>query len=123
DRDLMPGSSEYWAYKTREARFVSYDHEIGGTYAAVRPAEKGMEYWRTGHYLLPFYTMNAPGLLAQKNSCQAWVPLDDENTLVWLIGMQSMTSTMEGIGGLKVGTPQNDPKGRLDPYQPLERGQ
>src|ERR1700710_405021 len=80
DRDLMPGSSEYYAYKHRDARFISYEHEIGGTYAAVRPAEEGSEYWRTGHYLLPFFTMNAPGVLALKNSCQAWVPLDDENT-------------------------------------------
>ena len=30
--------------------------------------------------------MNAPGVLPLKNSANAWVPLDDENTMVWSIG-------------------------------------
>jgi hypothetical protein len=57
----------------------------------VRPAESDNDYWRTGHYLLPVYTMNSPGVLPLKNSCIAWVPLEDENTLVWNIGQQNWT--------------------------------
>ena len=83
ERDLMPGSADYYAVKTREAKFYTNDHEIGSTYAAVRPAEADSDYWRTGHFLMPFFTMNAPGVLPLKNSCNAWVPLDEENTMVW----------------------------------------
>jgi nitrite reductase/ring-hydroxylating ferredoxin subunit len=117
DRDLTPGSADYYALKQREARFLAEDNEIGATYAAVRPAESNTDYWRTGHYLLPFYTMNAPGVLPLKNSCIAWVPLDDENTLVWNIGQQNrMDPEASGIGGLKVGRFRQDPQGRFDPY-------
>jgi nitrite reductase/ring-hydroxylating ferredoxin subunit len=117
DRDLMRGSADYYALSQREAKFYSDEHEIGATYAAVRPAEAETDYWRTGHYLLPFFTMNAPGVLPLKNSCIAWVPLDDENTMVWNIGNQGRQNpNAAGIGGLKVGTFRVDPVGRFDPY-------
>jgi nitrite reductase/ring-hydroxylating ferredoxin subunit len=118
ERDGVRGSADYYATKTRDARIESYDHEIGSTYAAVRPAEAETDYWRTGHFLMPFYTMNAPGVLPLKNSANAWVPLDDENTMVWGFGLNLLNPEAYGIGGLKVGrSPMlNDPQGRFDPY-------
>src|SRR5215471_18600617 len=89
DRDFLFGSADYYAIKQREARFEAYEHETGSTYAAVRAAEADNDYWRTGHFLMPFYTMNAPGVLPLKNSANAWVPLDDENTMVWGFGPAS----------------------------------
>jgi hypothetical protein len=76
-----------------------------------------------GHFMLPFYTINAPGLLGIKNTCIAWVPLDDENTMVWNIGRQVvMEPGTEGIGGLKAGYNRQDPLGRFDPYGGRVRG-
>jgi nitrite reductase/ring-hydroxylating ferredoxin subunit len=121
--DLLHGSCDYYALKQRWARFESREHEIGASYAAIRPAEEGTEYWRMGHYMLPFYTINAPGVLGIKNSCIAWVPLDDDNTMVWNIGQQVLDPNMSGIGGLKVGWIRQDPQGRYDPYAPRRRGQ
>jgi phthalate 4,5-dioxygenase len=127
DRDFLKGSADYYTIKQREARFEAYEHEIGTTYAAVRPAESDSDYWRTGHFLLPFYTMNAPGVLPLKNSANAWVPLDDENTMVWGFGPQRITGldpNSEGIGGLKVGVRQTaEPRGRNDPYPQRQAGQ
>jgi nitrite reductase/ring-hydroxylating ferredoxin subunit len=119
ERDFLKGSADYYTIKQREARFEAYEHEIGSTYAAVRPAESDNDYWRTGHYLMPFYTMNAPGVLPLKNSANAWVPLDDENTMVWGFGPQraGLDPESSGIGGLKVGVRQtSEPQGRYDPY-------
>jgi hypothetical protein len=73
--------------------------------------------------MLPFYTINAPGILGIKNTCIAWVPLDDENTMVWNIGQQVLDPNLAGIGGLKVGSFRQDPQGRFDPYQQRQRGQ
>jgi hypothetical protein len=76
---------------------------------------------------LPFYTMNAPGVLPLKNSAAAWVPLDDENTMVWNFGPQRVSGLdpeSQGIGGLKVGVRQTaEPQGRFDPYQQRQAGQ
>ncbi len=114
----LPGSPDYYSTRTRDARFVVRPMELGATYAAIRPAEDGFEYWRMGHYLLPFWTMNAPGLLGVKNNCTAWVPLDDENTLIWSIGVnqRGLDPNTEGVGGLKAGVNRDDPAGKNDPY-------
>lgn len=115
--DLMPGSSEYYATKELSVLTASRDHTIGATYGAYRNAEEGLEYWRTGHFLMPFYTMNAPGLLGKKVSATAWVPADDENTWIFNMGLpQPSDPAVEGIGGLKNGWYRTDPLGRFDPY-------
>jgi len=120
DRDFLRGGPEYYAIKQREARFEAYEHEIGSTYAAVRPAEEGTEYWRTGHFLMPVFTMNAPGVMPIKNSFSAWVPLDDEHTLIWGIGprrQRNMDAHTTGIGGLKWGAfLTKEPQSPTDPY-------
>jgi len=71
--------------------------------------------------------MNAPGVLPIKNTMNAWVPLDDENTMVWAIGPQilrGLEPNAAGIGGLKVGVRQTtERQGRFDPYPQRVGGQ
>jgi phthalate 4,5-dioxygenase oxygenase subunit len=113
----LPGSDAYFITQQRHGRFVAQEHEVGASYAAVRDADPGSEYWRMGHFLLPFYTMNAPGLLGIKNQSLAWVPLDDHNTMVWTVGRQApLPPETETIGGFKAGFIRRDPLGRYDPY-------
>jgi nitrite reductase/ring-hydroxylating ferredoxin subunit len=113
----LPGSDAYFITQQRHGRFVAQEHEVGASYAAVRRAEPGTEYWRMGHFLLPFYTMNGPGLLGIKNQSLAWVPLDDGNTMVWTVGRQApLPPETETIGGFKAGYARRDPVGKNDPY-------
>ncbi len=113
----LPGSDAYYITQQRHGRFVAQDHDVGASYAAVRTAEPGTEYWRMGHFLMPFYTMNAPGLLGVKNQSLAWVPLDDHNTMVWTVGRQApLAPETETIGGFKAGYVRRDPIGKNDPY-------
>src|SRR6202163_391505 len=115
----LPGSDAYYITQQRHGRFVAQEHEIGASYAAVRRAGPEAEYWRMGHFLLPFYTMNAPGLLGIKNQSLAWVPLDDHNTMVWTVGRQApLPPETETIGGFKAGYVRRDPLGKNDPYRP-----
>jgi phthalate 4,5-dioxygenase len=115
----LPGSDAYYITQQRHGRFVAQENAIGASYAAVRPAEPDTEYWRMGHFLLPFYTMNAPGLLGIKNQSLAWVPLDDHNTMVWTVGRQApLDPETETIGGFKAGFVRRDPLGKNDPYGP-----
>jgi phenylpropionate dioxygenase-like ring-hydroxylating dioxygenase large terminal subunit len=113
----LAGSDAYYITQQRNARFFAKEHDLGTSYAAVRHAEPGTEYWRMGHFLLPFYTMNAPGLLGIKNQSLAWVPLDDYNTMVWTVGRQgALPADTETIGGFKAGYVRQDPVGKNDPY-------
>ena len=93
-RDHDAGSCDYYALKEKSAEVRRRRHEIGATYGAYRPAEDDTDYWRIAHFLLPFYTMNPtrPAGHAQSASI-AWVPIDDENTMVWVIGQLRQPAT------------------------------
>src|SRR3954469_1415925 len=41
-------------------------------------------YWRFTQFVLPFYVF-VPGAMKSPVHCNAWVPMDDERTLVWRI--------------------------------------
>jgi hypothetical protein len=72
-------SFDYYALKTRWARFTMTDTEFGCTSGCNRPAEDGTTYWRIAHFLFPFYAM-IPGSF-RTQSYIAVVPIDDENCL------------------------------------------
>ncbi len=78
-----PGSFEYYALKDRAPRYDVIETEFGTSYGAYRPAEEDTYYWRTAHFLFPFYTMIPSGKLGEQILVRAWVPLDDEHTMYW----------------------------------------
>jgi phenylpropionate dioxygenase-like ring-hydroxylating dioxygenase large terminal subunit len=62
---------------SRAARFDVRDTDFGVSYGASRPAEAGTTYWRTMHWLYPFYTMSPTFELGTRNEVVATVPVDD----------------------------------------------
>jgi hypothetical protein len=124
--DTMPGSGDYYVTMQRWIDMEVRDHDAGATYAGIRPVPgEERTYWRMGHFILPFYTFNAPGILTKKNSCIAWVPVDDENTMVTNIGVpnpESQDPNMSGIGGVLNGVQRPTPLGKNDPYGPRIQG-
>ena len=105
-QDTAPGSVDYYAVKQRSARFEVQEHDIGATYGSIRPADDpGMNVWRIGHFLLPFFTMNAPGVLSRRAGGNAYVPIDDEHVMGWRIIVQYPQEEYgkPGIGGLYEG--------------------
>ena len=100
--DTVPGSVDYYAVKQRWARMAVSEHEIGFTYGAYRPAEEDTDCWRIGHFLLPFFTMNAPGVLTRKGGGNAYVPIDDEHVMGWRIIVPQAPEDYgkPGVGGL-----------------------
>ena len=54
----------------------------GLSIAAKRKFKEGQVYWRVNQFVLPFYTMAPPQSNFPELSGHAWVPMDDEHTLV-----------------------------------------
>ncbi|HEX5368265.1 MAG TPA: Rieske 2Fe-2S domain-containing protein [Dehalococcoidia bacterium] len=82
-QEQQPGSFEYYALKDRAPRYDVIETPYGTSYGAYRPAEADTYYWRTAHFLFPFYTMIPSGTLGKQVLIRAWVPLDDETTMYW----------------------------------------
>src|SRR5438477_2444291 len=100
--DVVFNSPDYFATKIRYFDSIVVDTAIGATYGAVRPANETQDNWRIGNFMAPFYTQPATGTLTQKHGHSVWVPIDDENTMVWQIGFppEPRDPNETGIGGI-----------------------
>jgi phenylpropionate dioxygenase-like ring-hydroxylating dioxygenase large terminal subunit len=84
DQPGDPGSFSYYHFTNRfDARFTAKDSPFGASYGCYRPAEADTYYWRLGHVLFPFIAMQANGELGPEERFNAYVPVDDYNTLQW----------------------------------------
>ena len=83
--DTIPGTFAFYQARSRSAKFDVVDTEWGTSYGVARPAEDDTTYWRTAHQLLPFYAMVPTGVLGLEVRFRAYVPLDDEHTMMWTV--------------------------------------
>jgi phenylpropionate dioxygenase-like ring-hydroxylating dioxygenase large terminal subunit len=87
--DTVPGTFAYYQARSRSAKFDVVDTEWGTSYGVARPAEDDTTYWRTVHQLLPFYAMVPTGVLGLEVRFRAYVPMDDEHTMMWTINKRA----------------------------------
>ena len=80
---MTKGSAGYYQAKNKAPRFSVLETPSGTSYGAYRPAEDDTYYWRIAHMLFPFYAMIPTGTLGLHVFWRAYVPLDDNHTLMW----------------------------------------
>jgi phthalate 4,5-dioxygenase oxygenase subunit len=83
--DEEPGTFRYYALKDRAPRYEALDTEYGAMYGAYRPADPGQFYWRIAHFMFPFFALTPGGLLGHQIMAHAWVPMDDEHTMMFTL--------------------------------------
>jgi len=81
--DTKVGTAAYYQARNRAPRFSVMDTDSGTAYGAYRPADDDNYYWRIAHMLFPFYAMIPTGTLGLQVFWRAYVPMDDEHTLMW----------------------------------------
>ena len=87
-REAEAGSMEAYLDRNRHPQYAASNMDYGTIYGAYRPAEEDSHYWRIGQFLFPFYTMPGTGILGGpkgRRGYRLWVPLDDDNTMFWMI--------------------------------------
>src|SRR6516162_4411861 len=83
--DYLPGTFKYYALKDRAPQYAVLDTPYGAMYGAYRPAGPGRYYWRIAQFLFPFWTMPPTGLLGGHMVGRAWVPMDDEHMMMFMV--------------------------------------
>ena len=58
------------------------DTSWGTSYGAYRAVRPQTTYWRFANYMLPFWTQTPQGPFPRNIQARAWVPLDDEHTMM-----------------------------------------
>jgi phenylpropionate dioxygenase-like ring-hydroxylating dioxygenase large terminal subunit len=81
--DIEPGSVGSFVQENKAPKFSVLDTPWGTSYGAYRPAEADTYYWRISHILFPFYSMIPNGTLGRAVFWRAYVPIDDQHTMMW----------------------------------------
>jgi phthalate 4,5-dioxygenase len=83
--DTRPGTFQYYRVQCRAPRYAVTDTDFGTMYGAHIPADDA-EYWRIAMFLFPFYVIIPSGLLGHQVLMRAWVPMDDDHTMFFIMG-------------------------------------
>ena len=67
----------------KHPRFEALDTEYGVLIGARRDIEDDRHYWRITQYMMPFHTMTGPYGPNPSRQARAWVPMDDENVMLF----------------------------------------
>jgi hypothetical protein len=102
------GSWARYALADRAPRYEVVDTGFGVMYGAYRPADADTTYWRIANFLFPFYAMVPTGVLGLEVRVRAWVPMDDEHTLAFLITHKGAPPARQA-GRQPVGPPETLP--------------
>jgi phthalate 4,5-dioxygenase len=57
--------------------------EWGTMYGAHRPNDDGQTSWRVAHFMFPFWTQTPNARFATRAIARAWVPMDDEHSMLF----------------------------------------
>jgi phthalate 4,5-dioxygenase len=115
---MEPGSFNYYTVKDRRPRYAVVDTDAGAMYGAYRPATDDVNYWRIAQFLFPFYALIPTGVLGLSKLIRAWVPMDDDHTMFFVMGTQG--SVGAGIDTREVQPNTSDWFGRFRLAQTAE---
>lgn len=79
---LTDANTQRFALINRSPEYIAQETEYGAVYAAYRPADERNTYWRFGQFAFPFWTMPPINPFADNILNRAYVPLDDEHTMI-----------------------------------------
>jgi phthalate 4,5-dioxygenase len=107
--EATPGSFSYYGLAERAPKYAVVETDYGTMYGAYRPAAEDTYYWRIAQFLLPFWTMPPTNVLGVKIVARAWVPIDDEHTMFFMLtpklGTVGSTSASPQVSSSQLLTP------------------
>jgi phenylpropionate dioxygenase-like ring-hydroxylating dioxygenase large terminal subunit len=80
--NVPPGHPLEHTASERAPLYHVRDAPWGTTYGAYRSVRPGHTYWRFANYMFPFFTQTPQGEFHRNIQARAWVPLDDEHTMM-----------------------------------------
>jgi hypothetical protein len=97
--DAEPGSFLEYQLRNRSLRYKLCDTDFGFTCGAYRPAgDPDHLYWRIAHFMFPFYSLVPTGVLGTRREVSISVPMDDEHTMRFQMGVRSAKRSDQKVG-------------------------
>ncbi|WP_144146758.1 Rieske 2Fe-2S domain-containing protein [Paraburkholderia sp. BCC1884] len=67
----------------RSPEYAVANTEWGTMYGGYRPNDDGLRSWRVAHFMFPFWTQTPNNRFASRAIARAWVPMDDEHSMLF----------------------------------------
>src|SRR5579864_6571697 len=88
NRNSGAASAQRFMTQDKRPKFATVDTDFGVMIGSRRSTGGEEVYWRINLFLMPFYHMS-PGAPTGLQRWSGWVPIDDENTLRWVVAWQA----------------------------------
>ncbi|RIV78229.1 Rieske 2Fe-2S domain-containing protein [Pelagerythrobacter aerophilus] len=92
----------------RAPEYEVQQSDWGVMYGGYRPNDDGQMSWRVAHYMFPFWTQTPNNRFATRAIARAWVPIDDEHSMLFDITCGTDAGNPAYTSTLKDGTPLFD---------------
>jgi len=99
--EFEEGDANRFALANRAPEYETAETDYGHAYAAYRPAEDGETYWRFGQFLFPFWTMPSITAIDRNILTRAYVPIDDDHSMIVIIEKKGVISEQEQKGAAR----------------------
>jgi phthalate 4,5-dioxygenase len=99
--DLAADNLVRYTITDRAPEYHVADTDWGTMYAAYRPGEPGMTYWRFANFLFPFWTQTPQGAFDRVSS-RAWVPMDDSHTMFVSLTWKNLPAARAALSNSRV---------------------
>jgi phthalate 4,5-dioxygenase oxygenase subunit len=85
---MDPGDAARYTVENKAPEIGVAEMPFGTMYAASRAAMAGIDHHRFASYIFPFWVTYPSDTLERNLSANAWVPIDDEHTMIFNIDLQ-----------------------------------
>ena len=94
---LDPSQVTRFSVMRKSPRILFQEMPYGAMYSAARAADPGFTFHRYASFILPFWVTYPHTAFADNISANAWVPVDDEHTMIFNIGKKSSGGVGQGL--------------------------
>jgi phenylpropionate dioxygenase-like ring-hydroxylating dioxygenase large terminal subunit len=106
--DLEPDHPMRPTVLNRAPEYEVAQSDWGVMYGGYRPNDDGQMSWRIAHYMFPFWTQTPNNRFVSRAIARAWVPMDDEHSMLFDITCGVDAGNPAYNSTLKDGTPLFD---------------
>ncbi len=85
---MDPNDTHTYLVKNKSPEIGVSKTPYGTMYAASREAMEGFDHHRFAHFIFPFWVVYPSDRFERNMSANAWVPIDDENTMIFNVDTQ-----------------------------------
>jgi nitrite reductase/ring-hydroxylating ferredoxin subunit len=94
---MDPNDAAYYTVLNKSPEVYACERPYGTMYSASRAAMSGFDHHRYASFIFPFWVTYPSDRLERNRSANAWVPIDDYNTMIFNIDLQRASGRFKSM--------------------------